>query len=694
MSDPKLLVPGFAKILHGGDYNPDQWLHAPEIIDEDFRLMKLAHCNTFALGIFAWTSYEREEGAFDFSWLDRIMDRMAAAGHKVILATPSGAKPAWLADKYPEVRRIDRNGRREPIGGRHNHCPTSPVYRRKVAEINARLSERYAGHPALAMWHLSNEYSGECFCDLCLARFRAWLGERYGTVDALNEAWWTAFWSHTFTSFDEIDPRDRSIDSLQLDFRRYVSDQTIDFMRAELSAVRRFSRAGATTNLMGLHSGLHYPKLVAELDCVADDQYPAYSPNSADLARDVLRVAFKDDLHRAIKPDRPWMLMESCPDSPQWRHPIQLKRPGIHQAEMLQALGHGAEGTCYFPWRKGPAGSEKFHGAVVDHVGNEHTRVFRKVAELGERYERLSEIIGSRVHSEVAVIYDWEVRWAFDASEGICSDNEAWALGPRGQDAYENTCLDHYAPFARHGISVDVIDAGRDLTPYKLVIAPQLWMLAPGVAERLKRFVEAGGTLVSTYYTGYCDQNNRCFLGGFPGDGLMELFGIWNEELDWLDASLSRRISLRPEAADLNLAASYDASRLCALVHLRGATALADYAEDFYAGTPALTRHSYGRGSAYYQAAALDSAFLRDFYGALIEQLGFARCFGSELPAQVTAQRRLNEQHEYLFLQNFSAAPQSISLPGAYFDLLQQREVASVLEIEPWGSTVLRRERT
>lgn len=693
MSLPKLLVPGFEKILHGGDYNPDQWLHAPEIIDQDFRLMQLARCNTFALGIFSWTSYERSEGVFDFSWLDRVMDRMAAAGNKVILATPSGAKPGWLAEKYPEVRRVDRNGRREPIGGRHNHCPTSPVYRQKVGEINARLAERYAAHPALGMWHLSNEYSGECFCELCLARFRAWLAERYGTLDALNELWWTAFWSHTFTSFEQIDPRDRSVDSLQLDFRRYVSDQTIDFMRAELAAVRRFSQTGATTNLMGLNTGLHYPKMVAELDCVADDQYPAYSPNSPDLARDVLRVAFKDDLHRALKPDRPWMLMESCPDSPQWRHPVQLKRPGIHQAEMLQALGHGAEGTCYFQWRKGRAGSEKFHGAVVDHVGHEHTRVFRTVAELGERYERLNEIIGSRAHSEVALIHDWEVRWAFDSSEGICSDSDAWAVGPRGHDAYEGTCIDHYAPFARHGVSVDVVDAGRDLRPYKLVIAPQLWMLAPGVAERIRRFVEAGGTFVTTYYTGHCDQNNRCFLGGFPGDGLMDVLGVWNEETDWIDESLSRRVSTRPEARDLSLAADYQASRICALVQLRGATALAEYAEDFYAGTPALTRHDYGRGAAYYQAAALGSPFLSDFYGALIDRLGLERCLGRELPPGLTAQRRCNGRREYLFLQNFSATAHTVPVPSACFDLVQQRHVAAVLEIEPWGSTVLRRER-
>jgi beta-galactosidase len=683
MSARPLLIPGFPRLLHGGDYNPDQWLKSPEVIDEDFRWMQLARCNTFALGIFAWTSYEREEGVFDFSWLDGIMERMASAGHKVVLATPSGAKPAWLGRKYPEVRRVTRSGTREPHGGRHNHCLTSPIYRHKVAELNARLAERYAGHPALGMWHISNEYSGECYCDLCLSAFHDWLRARYGDVATLNDAWWTSFWSHTFTAFEEIDPRDLSIDSLKLDFRRFTSDVTVDFMRAEIAAVRRFSSGvPVTTNLMGTFFGIDYAKLVADLDLVADDQYPAYSPDAPELDRDVLRVAFKDDLHRSFKPGRPWMLMESCPDAPQWRHPVQLKRPKLHQAEMLQALGHGAEGTCYFQWRKGRAGGEKLHGAVVDHVGHEHTRVFTSVAELGARYQALSEIIGSETRSEVALIYDWDVRWAFEASEGVRSSDEA----------YLATCLDHYAPFARQGVSVDVVAADRDLSGYKLLIAPQLWSLAEGVADRLARFVEAGGTLVTTYYTGYCDASNRCFTGGFPGDGLMRVLGIWNEETDWLPRGLSRRVTARPEAGELSLAAEYTAQELCALVELRGATSLLDYAEDFYAGRPALTRHGFGRGAAYYQAARLSDRFLDDFYAALVSGLGLHRALGQALPRGLAVQRRVGASHEYVFLQNFSPDERALPLPHAgYFDLVEQRELSQRLELPAWGSTVLRR---
>lgn len=692
MSERPLLIPGFRKLLHGGDYNPDQWLSQPEIIDEDFRLMQLAGCNTFAVGIFAWTSYERHEGVFDFGWLDQIMDRMAQAGSRVILATPSGAKPAWLSQQYPEVRRVSRAGQREPTQGRHNHCWTSPIYRQKVAEINARLAERYAAHPALGIWHVSNEYSGECLCELCLQRFHAWLRERYGDIEALNQAFWTSFWSHTFTSFEQIDPRDESIDGLRLDFRRFTSDISIDFMRAEIAALRRFSSAPVTTNLMGLHDGIDYAKQVAELDLVADDQYPGYSPFSANLERDVCAVSFKSDLHRSFKPDRPWLVMESCPDAPQWRHPVTLKRPKLHQAEMLQALGHGAEGTCYFQWRKGRGGAEKLHGAVVDHAAHEHTRVFRSVAELGARYADLGEILGSRAHAEVALIFDWEARWAFDFSQGVRSDNDAWSVGPRGRGAYPDTCLDHYAPFARQGVAVDVVASDRDFGGYKLVIAPQLWLLRPGFAQRIARFVEAGGVFVTTYYSGFCDEHNRCFTGGFPGDGLMDLLGIWNEETDWLPESRPRRVAARPEAAALGLRADYSAREICALLQLRGATSLLDYAEDFYAGTPALTQHAYGRGQAYYQAARLQAPFLDDFYSALIGRLGLYRALGAALPAGVAVQRRITHEREYLFLQNFSEREQLLTLPATgYVDLIAKQELPATLQLGGWDSTVLRR---
>lgn len=677
----KRLIAGFDKILHGGDYNPDQWLQAPDIIDEDFRLMKLSGCNFFSIGIFAWTSYEPEEGHYNFDWLDGIMDRMAKAGNKVALSTPSGAKPAWMSERYPEIRRVNRDGLRAPHQGRHNHCWSSPVYREKVRAINARLAERYSGHPALGLWHISNEYSGECFCDLCLRQWHQWLEQKYGSTDALNDAWWAAFWSHTFTSFSQIDPRDGSIDAMRVDYLRFNSDQCLDFIKGEVAAVREHSQKVPTTiNLMGTFPWLDYPKLVRAVDIVSDDQYPGYDPEHPDVVRIAADVSFKSSIHRCLKPDRPWMLMESCPEPMQWKQPTRLKRPGIHQLEMLQALGHGAEGTGYFQWRKGRGGCEKLHGAVVDHAGHEHTRTFRAVTELSQAYDKLSPILGSSTQSDVAVLYDWEVRWGFEASEGL-----------RNKDpAYQEVAVDHYQALSRQGVSIDVIGCDHDFSKYKLLILPQLWMLKSGVSARIRGFVEAGGSCVATYYLGGCDESNRCFLGGFPGDGLQEVFGIWHEETDWLREDMTRRVAVSRAGRALGLRQQYRVGQVCGVIHPRGAKSLASYAEDFYEGRPALTEHAFGAGTAYYQAAWLGPELFGDFYSGLVERLKIPRLIHTALPEGVFVQRRVKDDQEFLFLQNFSAKKRKLVLPGAEYDNLLTGEVLDgKVKLSAWGSTVL-----
>jgi len=658
------IFPDFPHILHGGDYNPDQWLDYPSIIDDDFRLMKLSGCNTFSVGIFAWTSYEPEEGVFTFDWLDRIMDRLAEAGHKVILATPSGAKPAWMSARYPEIRRVNRQGLREPHRGRHNHCWSSPVYREKVQIINSRLAERYKGHPALRMWHISNEYNGECLCDLCLASWQRWLKDKYGTLDALNHAWWTYFWSHRYTAWEQITPLDTVHEGMNLDWMRFLTWQVTDFYRWEIAPLKAHTpEIPCTTNFMGAFNGLDYSRLADEMDIIADDQYPAYDAENPDLVSNARWISFKDDLYRSFKPDRPFMLMESCPDTPQWKKPQRLKQPGLHQSEMLQALGHGAEGTCYFQWRKGRGGMEKFHGAVVDHNNHEHTRVFQDVARLSDYYQKLTPILGSRVQSQVALIYDWEARWAFNFCDG-----------PASQDgAYERTCIEHYTSFWERGISVDVVSSERfstpGVSPYKLVIAPMLWMLKPGVAAKLREYVQNGGVLVTTSYTGIVDETNLVFMGGWPGDGLMEVFGVWNEETDVLRAGQTRPIHL--EAGNpLSPQGAYQAQYVCGLVHLRGAQALATYGDGFYAGTPALTVHQFGHGQVYYQAACLTPDSQRDFYGALTRQLGLTQAFQAGLPRGVACQVRVKDRQRFYFLENFTPQEQDIQLdPGAYLRL-------------------------
>jgi beta-galactosidase len=392
-------------------------------------------------------------------------------------------------------------------------------------------------------------------------------------------------------------------------------------------------------------------------------------------------ISFKDDLYRAMKPDRPWMVMESCPEAPQWKQPMRAKRPNVHRAEMLQALAHGAEGTCYFQWRKGRGGCEKFHGAVVDHVGHEHTRTFQAVAELGRSYERLEVILGTVVEAKVAIVYDWEAHWAFDRSEG-----------PDKRDhAYDRVCREHYLPFWKAGISVDVIASTRDFSGYQLLITPQLWMLKPGVAERLRAFVADGGTWVATLYTGYCDPHNRCFLGGFPGEGLSEVLGIWNEEWDVLGDGATR-VARALAGNPLGLTGVLEAREALEVIHARGSTVIAEYAEDYYARMPAITKNYFGKGRACYLAARFDEAALGAFYGALISRVGIKRNLRVDLPLGVTAQRRVNDEREFIFLINFTPSVKTVDLGARKFESLSDgRDVTGRLELSAFGSEVLAR---
>ena len=462
--------PSFPHMLHGGDYNPDQWKDTPEIWDQDMRLMNLSNCNAMSVGIFSWAALEPEEGNFDFSWLDTIMDKLAVEGAKAVLATPSGARPAWMSEKYPEVLRIAANRHRNLHGQRHNHCPSSPVYREKTEKINRMLAERYKDHPALLVWHMSNEYGGECHCDLCQKNFQDWLRVRYNDdIDQLNHAWWTGFWSHRFNSFNQIvSPAphgENAVHGHNLDWKRFVTYITTDFMKNEMKPLREITpNIPITTNMMGTYTGINYWEMAKELDLVSWDNYPAWHRDlrkTWELAAD---IAFVHDINRCLKGGKPFMLMESTPSIVNWQPVNKLKRPGMNRLSSLQAVAHGSDTVQYFQWRKSRGSSEKFHGAVVDHAGHEHTRVFQEVAQLGADLKKLDAVVGSTVRPDVAIIYDWENRWAIDDVQGLRNG--------QNQKGYEETCKEHYRAFWRQGIPVDVINADQDVSDYKLVIAP------------------------------------------------------------------------------------------------------------------------------------------------------------------------------------------------------------------------------
>ncbi len=679
-----LFNPKVKRFLHGGDWNPDQWLANPEIIDEDFRLMPLAHCNAFSVGIFSWVALEPEEGKYNFTWLENILDRLAKDGHQAILATPSGARPAWMGEKYPEIYRTNSLQQKHHFGERHNHCPTSPIYREKVLLMNTELVKRFGKHPAVILWHLSNEYGGECHCDLCQKAFRLWLQNKYNhDLKALNQKWWTAFWSHTYTAWEQISSPSKLGESgthaLVLDWKRFVTDQTIEFIRNESKPLRELSpQLPITTNLMNFYPGLDYFKLAKELDVATWDNYPEWHHDKGNHAI-AQHSGMAHDLFRSLKQGKPFLLMESSPSATNWQQVGKLRRPGMHELASLQAVAHGSDSVLYFQWRKSRGSSEKLHGAVVDHVGHEHTRVFKEVAKLGSRLEKLSDILGATTKAEVAIVFDWEVRWALEEIQGPRNDH---------QKKYLEEVRAHYTAFWNRGIACDLIDQTQEVQAYQLVVAPMAYLLRPGFAEKIDAHVKNGGHFVATYLTGIANENDLCFLGGWPGP-LREVLGIWAEELDCPYSGETNDIVFDKPYGQCQ--GKYPAHTFCDLIHAESAEVLATYSSDFYAGRPTVTRNKFGKGKAWYLATRTNESFLADFYETLTQELSLSTLTPSKLPEGVSLMWRENDHGKFIFVMNFSDGKRTCELhPGKYEIVETKQAQGSSVQLNPYEVLILK----
>ena len=681
-------------LLHGGDYNPDQWLKYPEILKEDVRLMKLADCNTVSINIFGWSAIEPEEGKYTFEWLDDLMDRMAENNINVILATPSGARPAWMSKKYPEVLRVNKDRTKNLHGQRHNHCFTSPVYREKTYNINKLLAERYKHHPSLIMWHISNEYGGECHCPKCQEAFREWLKKKYDNdIEKLNDAWWTGFWSHRFNDFSQIEsPSELGevfVHGHNLDWNRFVTDQTIYFYKNEIAPIREITPdIPVTTNFMGnyphmgLFTGLDYSKFAKEVDIACWDSYPAWHNNFETTYDLGANVSFVNDIYRSLKGGQSFLIMENTPSLVNWHDINKLKRPGMHFLASMQSLAHGADSILYFQWRKGRGASEKFHGAVVDHCGHENTRVFKDVTEVGIALEKLEEIKGSVKNSSVAIIYDVENKWAIDDLQGLNMKKKN----------YEEICQEQYRAFWQNGISTDVISSEADFSKYKLIVAPMLYMIKPNVAERLEDFVKNGGTLVTSYFSGVVNENDLCFTGGFPGP-LKDLTGIWAEEIDSLYDNECNNLVIKENELE-GLKEEYEVRDYCELIHAVNAKVLGIYKNDFYEGMPALTVNSYGKGKCYYIAAKAGRDFNNDFYMKVAKDLNIESVIEGILPLGVTAQIRTKDDEEYLFIMNFTEEEKKVELGSVkYTDMLSNENITSEITLKKYGVRILKKHK-
>ncbi|MBE5797850.1 MAG: beta-galactosidase [Clostridiales bacterium] len=664
-------TPRFPNFLHGGDYNPDQWLDRPDILDRDVELMQAAHVNCVSVGIFSWARLEPEEGVYDFEWLDQVIDRLWKGGIHVILATPSGARPAWMAQKYPEVLRVNDHYQRYHFGARHNHCLTSPVYRRKVREMDTKLAERYAHHPAVIMWHLSNELSGSCWCPLCQEAWRGWLKDKYGTLDKLNDAWWTSFWAHRYTDWSQVEAPgglgETSTNGMYIDWRRFSTHQCKTFMMAERDAVQAVNPdLLCTANLMERFWDYDYFDLAEGMDVVSWDSYPEWHSGD-DVAR-AAEFAMNHDMMRSYK-DQPFFLMESTPSQVNWKPVNKLKRPGMHLLSSMQALAHGSQSVMYFQWRKGRGAAEQFHGAVVDHDGRGDTRVFRDVTSVGKALEALQPLYGlEKRKAEVCIIYDWSNWWAIDYAQ----------TGQKDNMKYFDSVNMHYRSLWERGVNVDFRDTRdcTDLSGYKLVICPMLFMLRESFARKLRAFTENGGTLLVTYFSGVVDETGNAWLGGAPY-GLIDVLGVRATELDAIHPHDRQGLVLDGK--------TYKITELCEIPEMHGAQTLGTYAEDFYGGMACLTKHTFGKGQAYYLAAKVEQAGLDAIYGAIADELALTTALQDALPCGVIA----TERGGAVFLQNYSGAVQQVTLVGSYIDMITGEKVSGTFEMPVNGVMVL-----
>jgi beta-galactosidase len=664
------------KIRYGGDYNPEQW--PAEVWEEDHRLFDEARIDTLTVGVFTWALTQPAPDVYDFTVLDRIVERAAAAGRRICLATGTGAHPAWLAKAHPSVTRTDFEGRKHRFGQRHNSCPSSPAFRRFSTEVARRIARRYAGNPALIAWHVGNEYGGACYCDLCAAAFREWLRDRYGSLNALNRAWYTTFWSHTFTHWDEIEPPSAltehwrgpdhtAFQGITLDYLRFMSDAMLANFRDEKAAIRESDPdTPVTTNFMGLYRPIDYHRWAEHLDFASWDNYPPDDRSPA-------RMALAHDLMRGLKGGQPFWLMEQTPSVTACRDVNPLKRPGVMRLWSWQAVAHGADAVLFFQMRAGRGASEKYHGAVIGHAGRSDTRVFREITSLGTELEHLGPaVLGARTPARVALLFDWDSWWALEISDG-----------PSRLVRYLDVVTTYHRALWQLGADVDVIPVTASLDGYDVVVAPALHMVKGGLADGLSAVAARGGTVVTTFLSGRVDEDDNAFLTDVPGP-LAPLFGVRVDEWDAREPGYVNPVVIGDE--------TFASRLLFELVIPQGAEVVGTYGCDFYAGTAAVTRNDVGAGHAWYVGAGLEYAGVERVLRRVLARHGLlGPCAG--LPGVETATRTAPDGTEFRFVLNHNDSPVELP-PIEGTDLLTGEPPGTVgpygvlvLQVRPAGRT-------
>ena len=657
------------QLYFGADYNPEQW--SKEVILEDMTLMKQAHVNYVSINIFGWVNIEPAEDQYDFEFLDWMMDLLHENGIRVDLANGTASPPAWLVAKYPEMMPTTVHGNQLVHGSRQHYCPTSPIYREYVAKLTEVVAKRYANHPALEMWHINNEYTchiHECYCDHCRQTFIEWLQEKYQTLDELNEAWATKFWSQTYTSWAQIFlPEEMPTfknPTQELDYRRFISDMNLEIFEIEKVAVKKYSQdIPIMTNLMGLHKYVDGFKWAKEMDVVSWNTYP--NPYETIPYPQFLA----NDLTRSLK-KQPFLVMEQAASAVNWRKVNGAKRPGQMRLWNYEAIAHGSDGQMYFQWRQSKGGAEKFHSAMVPHGNPQTNRIFNEVCELGEELSRLNEIVGTKYVANVAIVFDWNNWWALELE-----------AKPNGELRYIKEMTYLYQALRELNISVDFVHPDEDLSNYQLVIAQTLYSANEAFGEKIKHYVANGGKLLTNYFSGIVDENDQVYLGGYPGL-FKDVLGLTVDEFYPLKEEM-------PITVDFD-GKLYTSGIWQDVIQLDSAEVLATFQTGDLPGQPAITKNQYGQGQTYYLGTKIETEGLK----ALIKQIT------ADIPNEVSTYLesydnlsvsiRESDTHHYVFILNYTENLQTTKLLVNGFDLLNEVTVEGELIIPPNGMKLIK----
>ncbi|MBO4205564.1 beta-galactosidase [Micromonospora echinofusca] len=651
-------------IYFGGDYNPEQW--PEETWAEDVTLMRRAGVNLVSVGIFSWALLEPEPGRYEFHHLDRVLDLLHDGGIAVDLATATASPPPWLAHRHPDTLPRRADGAILWPGGRQAYCPSSPVFRAASLALVEAVATRYANHPAVVMWHISNElgcHNVHCYCDTSAEAFRHWLRDRYGTLDTLNDAWGTAFWSQRYGDWAEINPPRLAPTfanpTQQLDFLRFSSDEQRAQLRAERAVLTRLVHQPVTTNFMiGIGTKhLDYHSWAPDVDLVANDHYLTAADPEAHVG-----LALAADHTRGVAGGRPWLLMEHSTSAVNWQPRNVAKTPGQLRRNSLAHVARGADGVLFFQWRASRAGAEKFHSALLPHAGPD-TKIFREVCRLGADLAAVAEVIGSRVDADVAILFDYEAWW------GVELDSH-----PSVDVTYTDRLQALHGALWRAGITADVVHPSADLSRYRLVVVPTLYLVRDPHAAALRSFVEAGGTALVTYFSGIVDDNDHIRLGGYPG-AFRDLLGVHTEEFFPLRAG--ERVTLDDGTV---------ADVWTEWLHTDSAEVLARYADGPLPGVPAVTRNAVGAGTAWYVGTRLDAAATDRLVARLVTEAGVRP--PAEAPPGVEVVRRRADGRSWLFVLNHTGGTVQVAATGT--ELLSGSPCAGELTVAPGDVAVVR----